>query len=136
MPRGENFKGPFKGLPSVAGVVALVPCDTCSEGGKIIYKPLRVNTHGKLIANCPNVLPRCGGREEAGGMAHARSMIKRARLWKAGSKKRAYEIAGLDLPSGKDEGEVYKIPSKKPEIKPEPKKQKMQVVGLFGVRTK
>lgn len=109
MPKGENFKGPFSGLPSEGGIIADVKCKPCSSDQLDVKKPLKVNGHGWLTSNCST----CGGREGAASMQSAKSIITRASNWRAGSKKHAYETAGLS--------EAKPAPEPKPEPTPAPR---------------
>lgn len=99
MPKGDNLKGPFKDLPHEAGVIASVKCEVCSTGELTILKPLKVDGHGNLFANCSKD-GGCGTKESAHSLISSRALIRKAKNWRAGAKKPAYEIAGI-LPEKK-----------------------------------
>lgn len=138
MPKGDNFKGPFKDLPSEGGVIAEFPCGVCSAGGPQICAPLKVTKQGWLIANC-SAATHCGTRRGATTLQSAIALIEKCKNWKAGSKKLAYEIAGLKpappeiQPKPEPSAVVEKpTPTPTPDHTPEPEER--SGVGFLGMR--
>lgn len=132
MPKGDNLKGPFKGLPHEGGAIASILCDTCTAGGPPVYADVKVDGHGWIVANC-HATERCGARRGARSMASVKALFKKSTAWRAGAKKPAYEIAGMIT---KEDAAVMLKNAAKPYGAPQSEKpiKKRRDIRVFGVR--
>jgi len=142
MPKGSNFAGPFKGLPSEGGVIASIACPPCSDDISTRYVDLKVDGHGWIYASCTGT-EGCRSKREGKTIKSAAFLIAQAVKWRAGAKKPAYEIAGLTksvtpepvpeptpAPAPEPIPETIPEPVPEPALKPKPKKTR-SVMGLI-----